>query len=57
MISDTIHIPNNILVRGEAAAGELKTFLNRASGVDFQIVTEDETDAGLFVGRTRLARE
>ena len=40
------------------AAGELKQFLDRASGASFEIVTEDDADTGgLFVGRTRLARE
>ena len=39
------------------AAGELKHFLDRASGADFQIVTEDKSDTGLFVGRTKLAEE
>ena len=37
------------------AAGELKTFLDRASGADFQIVTEDKAATGLFIGRTKLA--
>ena len=38
------------------AAGELKHFLDRASGATFEIVTEDKTDTGLFVGRTDLAK-
>jgi len=39
------------------AAGELKRFLDRASGASFRIVTEDQADTGLFVGRTKLARD
>ena len=39
------------------AAGELKLFLDRSSGARFEIVTEDKSDTGLFVGRTKLAKE
>ena len=39
------------------AASELKVFLDRASGASFQIVAEDKSDTGLFVGRTKLAGE
>ena len=39
------------------AAAELKRFLDRASGADFEIVSEGESDSGLFVGRTKLAEE
>jgi len=38
------------------AADELKQFLDRASGATFEIVAEDKSDTGLFVGRTDLAK-
>ncbi len=37
------------------AAAELKTFLDKASGASFEVVAEDKSDSGLFVGRTKLA--
>ena len=39
------------------AAAELKHFLDRASGADFEIVSEGQADSGLFIGRTKLAEE
>ena len=38
------------------AADELKQFLDRASGASFELVTEGESETGLFVGRTKLAK-
>ena len=40
----------------EERLDELKQFLDRSSGATFQIVTEDKSDTGLFVGRTKLAK-
>ena len=39
------------------AAAELKHFLDRSSGTSFEIMTENKAKQGLFIGRTKLAKE
>ncbi len=39
------------------AAAELKHFLDRSSGASFEIMTENKAKQGLFIGRTKLAKE